>query len=376
MVCFRIVQAVGGSMLVPVALAIVTNIFTEPAARARAIGWWSATGGVGIAAGPVVGGFLVDSVGWKSIFWLNVPIGGIALVGTLLTVPESKALLPKRFDPVGQVAVIAFLAALIFGIIEGGRRTWTSPTITGAFGLALMSLMVLIVWEHRHREPLVRLELFTHYVFSSAFVMSILGFFAFAGLMFANTLYLQTVRDLSPSQAGLLTLPLAVATILAAPISGQLSSTRGPRIPLLLAGIALVSGAALLLLAGADTPLYWLAGPYLAFGAGYGLLNAPINGTAVSELPNDEAGVAASMISTAKQIGASLGVAVIGTVLVAHSAGTSLSAGWAHASITVWVLLGGAGFLIAVLSLGLSSAALLTAHAPTDHVVPMNTDQE
>jgi len=191
--------------------------------------------------------------------------------------------------------------------------------------------------------------------------------------MFANTLYLQTVRDLSPSEAGLLTLPLAVATIITAPISGRLLSSRGPRTPLLLAGSALALGAVLLLLIGASTPLYWLAAPYLVFGAGYGLLNAPINDTAVSELPDDQAGVAASMVSTAKQVGASLGVAVIGTILVANSTSVSLSVGWAHASITVWVLLGIAGLLIAVMSVALSSAASLAAPVPTDHVVAPRT---
>lgn len=373
LVSFRVVQAVGGSMLVPVALAIVTNVFTESAARARAIGWWAATSGVGIAAGPLVGGFLVDSVGWKSIFWLNVPIGIIAVLATLYVVPESKALQPRRFDPFGQILVMFFLITLVFGIIEGGRRSWTSPSILVALVLAALSLVVLIAWERRHPEPLVRLELFTNYAFSSAFAMSVLGFFAFSGLMFANTLYLQTVRDLSPSEAGLLTLPLAVATIITAPISGRLLSSRGPRTPLLVAGSALALGAALLLLTGASTPLYWLAAPYLVFGAGYGLLNAPINDTAVSELPDDQAGVAASMVSTAKQVGASLGVAVIGTILAANSTSASLSAGWKHASITVWILLGTAGVLIAVMSVALSSAASLAARVPTDHVVAPRT---
>lgn len=365
LIVFRIVQAVGGSMLVPVALAIVASVFTESAARARAIGWWAATSGVGIAAGPLVGGFLVDSTGWKSIFWLNVPIGVIALIATVVVIPESKALQPRLFDPIGQILVMLFLIALVFGIIKMGRRSWTSPMIVRALVLASVALIAMIRWERHHPEPLVRLELFTNYAFASAFAMSVLGFFAFSGLMFANTLYLQTVRDLSPSEAGLLTLPLAAATIITAPISGRTLGSRGPRTPLLLSGSALALGAALLLVSGSTTPLYWLLAPYLVFGAGYGLLNAPINHAALSGLPDDQSGVAAGMVSTAKQVGSALGVAVVGTMLVTSS-GVSLAAGWDQACTSVWVLLGAAGVLIAAMSLALPSTAL-TDSTSTDH---------
>lgn len=381
LISFRIVQAVGGSMLTPVALAIVTNVFTHPAARASAIGWWAATSGVGIAAGPLLGGILVDTAGWKSIFWINVPTGIVALTATLVVVPESRASTPRRFDPAGQVLVVGFLTALVFGIIEGGRRSWSSPIILGAFCLAVVCGTLLVLWERRHPEPLVRMDLFTNYSFASAFIISVLGFLGFAGLLFANTLYLQTVRDLSASIAGLLTLPLAAATIIAAPVSGKLMGSRGPRTPLLIAGSALAAGAAMFLMIGTTTALAWLVVPYVVFGAGYGMLNAPINDTAVSELPDDQAGVAASMVSTAKQVGAALGVAVVGTMLVSGTGG-DLTAGWADASTQVWMLLTASGLVIVALALcmrpGLAPPRAVTSwvRAPRPRIVdgPLRAD--
>nr|WP_064570173.1 MFS transporter [Gordonia sp. LAM0048] len=362
LVAFRVVQAVGGSMLIPVALAIVTKVFTDPTDRARAIGWWAATSGVGIAGGPLIGGFLVDSAGWKSIFWLNVPIGVVAVIATMVLVPESKAAQPRRFDPVGQVLVVAFLTALIFGIIEGGRYGWTSPLVIGGLALAAATLVAIIVYESHRTEPLLRLELFSNFAFASSFAISVLGFFAFAGMLFANTLYLQTVRDLSPSAAGLLTLPLAAATIIAAPLSGRLLAGHGPRTPLLIAGAALTVGVAALLPTGAGTPVYWLILPYAVFGVGYGMLNAPINDAAVSELPDDQAGVAAGIVSTAKQVGSALGVAIIGSVLVTQSGG-SLAEGWHSAGVLAWSMIACAGVLIVAITLGMADTPVAD-HGP------------
>src|SRR5215469_7219296 len=137
LVVFRMVQAVGGSMLNPVAMSIITNTFTEPSERARAIGIWGGVIGLSMALGPVVGGLLVSSVGWRSIFWVNIPVGLVAILLTALFVPESKAPHPRRFDPVGQVLVMLTLASLVYGIIEGPGRGWTSGLIIGCFAVAI-----------------------------------------------------------------------------------------------------------------------------------------------------------------------------------------------------------------------------------------------
>jgi EmrB/QacA subfamily drug resistance transporter len=362
LVGFRMVQAVGGSMMTPVALAIVTNVFTAPSERARAIGWWAAVSGIGIAAGPLIGGFLVDSLGWKSIFWINVPTGIVAAILAFSVVPESKAAAPRAFDPVGQILVITFLVSVVFGIIEGPNRGWASPLIAGCFVIAASTLTALVSYERRHRQPLVQVGLFTTASFAGSFVMAMVGFLSFAGLLFANTLYLQNVLDLAASTAGLVTLPLALATIIAAPLSGRLMARSGARRPLVFAGVALAAGPLILLLFTEATPLVWLAVPYLIFGAGYGMLNAPINNTAISDLPDDQAGVASAMISTAKQVGSVLGIAIVGTILVSGTGG-NLAAGLVTASTLAWWLLAACGGAIAVIAARAAGTPLPVARA-------------
>jgi EmrB/QacA subfamily drug resistance transporter len=146
LIAFRMVQAVGGSMLNPVAMSIVTNVFTEPKERARAIGWWGGVAGVSIAAGPLVGGLLVQAIDWRSVFWINVPVGIAAIALTQRFVPESKAPRPRRVDPVGQVLMILTLGLLVFGIIEAPNHGWGSGLILTCFAGALAALLGLILW--------------------------------------------------------------------------------------------------------------------------------------------------------------------------------------------------------------------------------------
>ena len=149
LIVFRMVQAVGGSMLNPVAMSIITNTFTIPRERAQAIGVWAAVVGVSMALGPVVGGVLVTSVGWRSIFWINIPIGLAAVILALRYIPESKAAVPRKVDVPGQALVITLLASLTYGIIEGPGRGWSSPIIVGSFVLAAASLIAFVLWERR-----------------------------------------------------------------------------------------------------------------------------------------------------------------------------------------------------------------------------------
>jgi EmrB/QacA subfamily drug resistance transporter len=342
LIVFRMYQAVGGSAMTPVALAIVTNIFIEPRDRARAIGIWAAVSGVGIAAGPLIGGVLIDAVGWRSIFWINVPTGAVAILLTLLVIQESRAARPRAFDPIGQLFVITFLVSLIFAIIEAPRFAVLSPWIIGSGLLAAASFAALLRYESRHREPLIPLLLFKQRSFAGAFVVAILGFLAFSGLLFVNTLYLQSVRDLSASLAGVLTLPLAAATVIAAPLSGRLFAAVGARRPFLIGGGCTAVSSLILIAVTPTEPVLWLILPYAIFGVGYGMLNAPVNDTAVSDLPDDQAGVAASLISTSKQVGSALGVAITGTIIAA-SAGDSMEAAFDARAWIVWVVIAACG---------------------------------
>jgi EmrB/QacA subfamily drug resistance transporter len=350
LIVFRMVQAVGGSMLNPVAMSIITNTFTEPRERARAIGVWGGVVGLSMALGPVLGGVLVDSAGWRSIFWINVPVGIAAGVLAAIFVPESKAARARRVDPVGQLLVIVLLASLIYGIIEGARLGWGSAEIVGCFAVSAASAVALVLYERRRVEPLLDLRFFSSVPFSGATVIAVSGFSALAGFLFLNTLYLQDVRGYSALHAGLLTLPMAVMTAVCAPISGRIVGGRGPRLPLVVAGVGITLSGALLTQVTATTPIWWLLGCYVVFGTGFGALNAPITNAAVSGMPRSQAGVAAAVASTSRQVGASLGVAVLGAVVTSRIVGP-FATGFAPASHLGWWIMTGCGAVVLVLGL-------------------------
>jgi EmrB/QacA subfamily drug resistance transporter len=348
LVIFRMIQAVGGSMLNPVAMSIITNTFTDPRERAQAVGVWAAVVGVSMALGPVIGGILVGSVGWRSIFWINIPVGLAAIVLTLRFIPESRAPKPRRVDGIGQVLVVLLLASLTYGIIEAPDRGWASPVILAAFTLAAGALVGLIVWEHRREEPLIDIRFFRSVPFSGAALMAVAAFATLGGFLFLNTLYLQDVRGFSPLRAGLYTLPMAAMTMVLPPISGRIVGTRGSRIPLLIAGIALTTSCVMLSFLGASTPVAWLFASYVVFGIGFGFVNAPITNAAVSGMPRAQAGVAAAIASTSRQVGATLGVAVVGALLASSLAG-SHDIAVATATHAGWWVLAGCGVVVLVL---------------------------
>ncbi|MFJ9677000.1 MFS transporter [Streptomyces sp. NPDC101194] len=347
LVAFRMVQAVGGSMLNPVAMSIITNTFTDPRERARAIGVWGGVVGISMAAGPVIGGLLVDSVGWRSIFWINLPVGLVALLLTWRYVPESRAPKPRRPDPVGQLLVIALLGSLTYAIIEAPSAGWASPRILTFAALAACAVVGLLLYEPRRAEPLIDLRFFHSAPFSGATAIAVCAFAALSGFLFLNTLYLQNVRGLSALHAGLYMLPMAALTFVCAPLSGRLVGSRGPRLPLLVAGVTMTACGLLFAAFDAETDDVLLFTGYVLFGLGFGMVNAPITNTAVSGMPRSQAGVAAAVASTSRQVGGTLGVAVIGAVLAAGVAGTGSPRGAAYAAAFVdaskpawWVLTG------------------------------------
>ncbi len=360
LVVFRMLQAIGGSMLNPVAMSIIRNVFTDARERAQAIGVWGATVGISLALGPVVGGALVESVGWRSIFWINVPVGLLALALTMRFVPESRAPRPRRLDPIGELLVIALLASLTYAIIEAPSAGWTSDQTLALFAFAAVALIALVVYERRRFEPLLELRFFRSVPFSSASLIAICSFAALGGFLFLNTLYLQEVRGLSALDAGLYTLPIAAMTIVFAPLSGRLVGRHGPRIPLLVGGLGIALGGALMTGIGHDTPLVSLFPAYVIFGIGFGTVNPPITNTAVLGMPPAQAGVAAAVASTSRQVGQTLGVAVVGAV----AAGGAIVAGpnFIAASQTGWWIVAGCGLAAFVLGL-LSTTAWADASA-------------
>ncbi|MYR40921.1 MFS transporter [Streptomyces sp. SID5910] len=347
LVVFRMMQAVGGSMLNPVAMSIITNTFTDSRERARAIGVWGAVVGISMAAGPLVGGLLVESVGWRSIFWVNLPVGLAALLLTLRFVPESRAPRARRPDPLGQVLVIVLFGSLTYAIIEAPSAGFTSVLPYAV--LALAALLGLLRYEPRRAEPLIDLRFFRSVPFSGATVTAVSAFAALGGFLFLSTLYLQNVRGLSALHAGLWMLPMAVPTFLCAPLSGRLVGSRGPRLPLLIAGGALTVSGVLFAAFEAETSDVTLFLGYVLFGVGFGFVNAPITNTAVSGMPRTQAGVAAAVASTSRQLGQTLGVAVIGAVLAAGVGSSSYRDTFVSAARPGWWILTACGLAVLVL---------------------------
>jgi EmrB/QacA subfamily drug resistance transporter len=348
LVAFRVLQAVGGSMMNPVAMSIITNTFTNPRERAQAVGVWGAVFGISMALGPILGGTLVSSVGWRSIFWINVPLGLAAIVLTLRFVPESRAPRPRRFDLVGQALVIVLLASLTYGIIEAPGRGWSSVATLVTFSVSAAALLALLFHESRREDPLVDLRFFRSIPFASSIVISVAAFAAFGGFLFLNTLYLQEVRDLSPVQAGLAILPMAVTTVVASTLSGRMVGRRGPRLPLVVSGVCSVTACVMLTAIGPETPFTWLLAAYVVFGVGFGFVNAPITNAAVSGMPRAQAGVASAIATTSRQFGHTLGVAIVGAIVTSR-VGESLHAGLSSASHPGWWTLAACGAVVLLL---------------------------
>jgi EmrB/QacA subfamily drug resistance transporter len=348
LVVFRVVQAIGGSMLNPVALSIVRNVFEDPRERAQAIGIWGGVFGLSMALGPVIGGALVDAFSWRAVFFVNVPIGLLGVLLTALYVPESRAARARALDPVGQVLVIGALATLTAAIIEGPRTGWTSPEILSLFALSLVCFVVLVLFELRRDEPLIEVRFFRSAPFSGASAIAILAFAALGGFLFLNTLYLQAVRGLSPLHAGVYLLPMAGMLLVFAPLSGVLVGRVGSRPSLVFAAGALVISAVMLTRLSPTTPTGYLLGSYFLAGIGTGLVNPPITNTAVSGMPPSQAGVAAAVASTSRQVGMTLGVAVIGAIAGSGVTG-AIGPGFANATHSAWWIIAGFGGAILVL---------------------------
>jgi EmrB/QacA subfamily drug resistance transporter len=347
LIAARVVQAMGASMLNPVAMSIIRNVFVDARERAMAIGVWGAVSGVSMALGPVLGGVLVQISSWRAVFLVNLPVGVIAIVLTALFVPESKAEKARQIDPVGQVLVIAALASMTYGIIDAPTAGWTSARTLVLVGVAVACFVALVVYELRHHEPLVEIRFFRSVPFSGASVTAIGVFAAIGGFLFLNTLYLQDARGLSPLDAGLYTLPMAGGMLVAAPLSGRIVGNRGPRLPLVLGSVGLIVGALILTSVTVSTPDVVLFVAYLLFGAGAGMVNPPITNTAVTGMPPSRAGVAAAVASTSRQVGSTLGVAVLGA-LAGGDMIKQLGPSFATATHSSWWVVVGIGCVMLV----------------------------
>ena len=281
------------------------------------------------------------------MFFVNVPVGAIAIVLTALFVPESKSDRPRRIDPVGQVLVIVALATLTYGIIDAPNAGWTSTRTLVLFAVSVASGLGLVLYELRRREPLIEIRFFRSAPFSGASVIAVGMFAAIGGFLFLNTLYLQNVRGLSALDAGLYTLPMAGAMLVTAPLSGRIVASRGTRLPLVVGSVSLIASALLLTSLSPTTPTAVLLVSYLLFGIGSGMVNPPITNTAVTGMPPSQAGVAAAVASTSRQVGATLGVAVLGALAGGDAIG-AVGPSFAKATQTSWWVVVGIGVVLLI----------------------------
>jgi predicted MFS family arabinose efflux permease len=261
-------------------------------------------------------------------------------------VPESKAARARTFDFVGQLMVFAGLASLTYAVIEGPRGGWTSPLILGLFLTAGVALLTFLLYEPRREEPLVELRFFRSVPFSTAALLGVSAFSCFAGFLFLNALYLQQVRGLSAFQTGLCALPLAMMMMVCSPLSGRLVGRYGSRPSLLAAGAGFLVSTLTLTHLSVSTPIALVMAAYLFFGIGLGMVNPAISNNAVAGMPLAQAGVAAAIASTSRQVGAALGVALAGTVVSSsHARGVDFT----RATHPIWWMMTGCSAFILLL---------------------------
>jgi MFS transporter, DHA2 family, methylenomycin A resistance protein len=318
LIAARAAQGIGAALAVPSSLALLQAAYPDQAARRRAFGVWGGVAGIGAGAGPVVGGALVSGLGWRSVFFLNIPIGAAGLVLAARFVP-APGRHPHGGDVAGQMAGVCGLGALTVALIEVGSTGWASPVVVAGFALAVVFGIVFVVVEHRSSSPMLPLGLFSSATFSAATLVGCCLNLGFYGELFVMTLYLQTVRGYSPLLAGVALLPQMAMAVVGSTVSGRIMAHTGPRLPMLI-GLAL-GGAGLLALMVIDAGTAYgvLVAPFMA--AGFGMsLTMPAATTAVMEAaPGERAGLASGTVNAARQVGGVLGVALLGT-LVAHPA--------------------------------------------------------
>jgi DHA2 family methylenomycin A resistance protein-like MFS transporter len=312
----RAVQGVGAAALLPGSLSVLVAAYPEPRARAQAIGIWAGVSGVALAAGPLVGGVLIQIASWPAIFFVNLPVGVLALALGWPLLAESRNPKARGIDLPGQVLVTGFLVCLIMALIEGPSQGWTSPLILGLFSGAAVLLAGFLIVEARVREPMLPLGLFRNRVFSVGNVAGLLLFFTMLGTFFFVTQFLQAVQGYSALEAGLRTLPTTMGVFLIAPIAGMLTARLGPRLPTVLG--ALLAAIALLLVTRMEPDssygtLWWDFG---MLGIGFGLMISPLAAAVLSATPPERAGLGSSVNNTSRQVGGALGVAVLGSFVL------------------------------------------------------------
>jgi EmrB/QacA subfamily drug resistance transporter len=316
LIAWRAVMGVGAALTIPASLSIVNDVFRDPAERARAIGAWGGTIGLGIAIGPIAGGLLLSRFWWGSIFLVNVPVVIAGVLGALVLVPDSKNPVAERPDPEGAVLSIAGLGLLLWAIIEAPSDGWASGLVIGVGLASLVVLGSFVAWEAHSSHPMLPLQLFSNRRFSIAAAGEMLGTFGLLGALFVQTQFLQFDLSYSPLQAGIRILPIAVMLVVVAALSSSLVRVVGVKFTDA-AGLASIAGGLWQVSAASRLATTYgdVVPGLLLLGLGAGLLLPTATNSVVGSLPQGDSGVGSASNAVALQVGGALGVAVIGSVL-------------------------------------------------------------
>jgi EmrB/QacA subfamily drug resistance transporter len=315
LIAARALMGVGGAFIMPSTLSVLTNVFTDPGERGRAIGIWAGIAGVGIALGPLAGGFLVEHFYWGSIFLVNIPIVVIAIAAGAWLVPTSRDPAAPRLDPLGAALSIAGLSALLYGIIEAPSNGWTDPLILVSFGLAIALLGLFAVWELRTTYPMLDVKFFKNPRFSAASAGIALVFLALFGSLFLLTQYFQFVLDYSALQTGVRLLPYAGVLVVVAPLSARFVERVGTKLVVTVGLLLVACGLFAMTQVGVATSYPDILWRVVLVAAGMGCTMAPATESIMGSLPLSKAGVGSAVNDTTRQVGGALGIAIIGSVL-------------------------------------------------------------
>jgi EmrB/QacA subfamily drug resistance transporter len=318
LIAARTAQGVGAAMMNPATLSIITATF-PPRQRGTAIGIWAGVSALALAIGPLVGGVLTQQINWSWIFYINIPVGIAGLVAARLFIDESKDTShEQRLDVPGLVASAVGLFALTYGLIETNDHDWGSGRVLSLFAVAAVALALFVTLEHRQRLPMLDLSLFRSRTFSGANVVMLLVGLAMFGIFFYNSLFLQNILGYGAIKTGAVFLPMTLLVIVVAPIAGKVSDHVGPRW-LMSAGMALLAASLLLFARLDESSSFWDILPGLLVGGlGMAVTMAPTTSAAMSSVPVDQAGVGSAVINSMRQVGGSLGIAIMGALVASQ----------------------------------------------------------
>jgi DHA2 family multidrug resistance protein-like MFS transporter len=314
LIASRALMGVGAAAIMPTTLSIITDIFPSDE-RAKAISIWAAVSGMGVAIGPISGGFLLEHFSWNSIFLVNLPIVAGCLIAGRVLIPESRDPGARRLDFAGAALSIAGLTAVVWGLIQASDRGWTDGLVLVAFAAGFAVLAGFVAWERRVEHPMLDVGVFRNLRFTAASVSIMFVFFALMGVIFFLTTYLQSVMGYTALQAGVRMLPVAVGMVLTSRVVVALTQRLGTKIVVAL-GLGTFGGALLLLAgAGVDTGYARVGIALYLMGTGMALAMTPATDSVMGSLPKEKAGIGSAMNDVVREVGATLGVAVLGSVL-------------------------------------------------------------